>query len=336
MREELVGYIMGALDERARQDLEAQLATDGNLQSELELLRESIRLLDADRQHYDPPQGLAGQTYDFVHQHSETPYSAAVPVAEPPPPAPVFAGTNSASLRSWNMADVAVAAGILIAAGLLLFPAISHSRFNAELAACQNNLQNIGDAVHQYSERDPNGQIPAIPQSGDLAVAGLYAPQLVEAGVISDPRVFFCSAAEAVNRKPAVEMPKYARLVKLSRQGDPQLKSMLAKIGGSYAYNLGYYDGATYRTPTMDKSGDSLIVLMADAPCSQSNYSQSRNHGGYGQNILFLDGRTEYLTGCQTPGYRDTDFYHNDDGRVAAGKHRHDSVVGGCLAKPCK
>jgi hypothetical protein len=335
MRDELVGYIVGALDEEARHEVEAHLPTDPKLQAELDLLRESVKPLDADRQHDDPPQGLAARTCEYVFQR-EAVQLAAASVTEPAPLAPIFEETTTAATRRWSMADVAVAAGIFIAAGLLLFPAISHGKFNAEVTACQNNLQEIGSAVHQYSERDPSGRIPAIPQTGELAVAGLYAPQLVEAGFVSDPRVFFCGTSAADDGEQTVEIPKYSRLVTLARQKDKQLKSMLVNVGGSYAYNLGYYDGAAYRTLSFNDSGDSVIVLMADSPCPQSGYSRSRNHGGYGQNVLFLDGGTEYLTGCRTPGCSDADFYHNDDGQVAAGKHRRDSVVGGCLAKPCK
>jgi hypothetical protein len=114
------------------------------------------------------------------------------------------------------------------------------------------------------------------------------------------------------------------------------VEPMLGKLGGSFAYNLGYYEDGEYRTVSLRDPPEATFVLMADAPCKQRGELQSSNHGGHGQNALFLDGRVEFCRSCRTPGCGDFDFYHNDDGQVAAGKHRNDSVVGGSCARPCK
>ena len=40
-----------------------------------------------------------------------------------------------------------MAATVLVAAGLLIFPAVQNSRFHAHVAACQDNLRELGGAL---------------------------------------------------------------------------------------------------------------------------------------------------------------------------------------------
>ena len=75
--------------------------------------------------------------------------------------------------------DMAMAATVLVAAILLIFPAIANSRFSARRAACQENLRELGTALTQYSQAN-GGYFPAVPSQGKLATAGIYAPVLFQ------------------------------------------------------------------------------------------------------------------------------------------------------------
>lgn len=66
MRHELVGYIVGALDEEDHQDLETHLASNEQLRRELHLMRRAVEPLDADRQHVESPPALARRTCEYV------------------------------------------------------------------------------------------------------------------------------------------------------------------------------------------------------------------------------------------------------------------------------
>lgn len=337
MRQHLVGYILGALEKAEYHDLEEQLARDKRLKEELSLLRSSVEPLDFDGDHLAPPTGLAVRTCAFVEAqrtraHVRVPAAKGSTVGRTNGLAPELNEYRSG--RRWNVADVSVAAGIVIAASLLILPAINHSRFNAHVASCQNNLKDVGEALHRHADLDAGQQIPSIPTSGPLSVAGVYAPKLLEKGLITEPRTFVCSGSNGDAEGQAPEIPTWGNLVNLVDRGDNQLdESVLRTIGGSYAYNLGYMEDDAYRTVSLANPRESF-VLMADSPCGTRDWEQSSNHGGCGQNVLFEDGHVGFLSGCRSPGCNDQDFFRNDAGEIAAGSHRGDSVVGHCLARP--
>jgi len=77
MRDELVGYAIDALEPHEKAALEAQLARDPGLQRDLEIVRRSLLLVECDRQHFDPPTGLAQRTCQFVALQANTTIGAA-------------------------------------------------------------------------------------------------------------------------------------------------------------------------------------------------------------------------------------------------------------------
>ncbi len=331
MRQELVGYILGALDEDEQQRLDQSLSRDAALKDDWELLKRGLDPLEENVAAEDPPPDLAKRTCEFVAAYRGPGIAAASRAYATPM---LFEQSTSKPVRRWSFADVAVAAGILIAATLLLIPAVGHSQFNARVLACQDNLREIGAALYKYAEFDPDGRIPSIPQSGELSLAGAYAPKLLQAGLILDPRRFICAGSSSAGNPPVI--PVWDELVKASRLGKDSVAKRYPNLGGSFAYNLGYYEDNIYRTVSLNDAPRTNFVLMADEPCHRSDWTRSRNHDGNGQNVLYHDGRVTYISGCRSPGCTDSNFYLNDDGEVAAGRHENDSVVGGRLARPCR
>lgn len=332
MQDQLVGYMLGALDATEKQEVEKHLAKDGELQQQLLLLRKCVEPLDQDHGHLAPPLGLAQRTCDLVQSYRpETRATAvgssasSVRASDAPPPA-----------HRWSLVDVAVAAGVVFAAALLVIPGISYSQFNAKLASCQNNLKDIGLAIHQYSEQNPNGFIPEIPTEGPYSVAGVYAPKLLEMGLVEDSRIFYCAASDLASRPQPPEIPTWGELVSLKGDTSKKLDGQLSNLGGSYAYNLGFVQNGQYQTVSLKDHNRKTFVLMADTPCQTLKWSQSNNHGGFGQNVLFEDGRVKYLTTCSGPDGSDKDFFHNNDGQIAAGRNADDSVVGCSSESPLK
>jgi len=111
---------------------------------------------------------------------------------------------------------------------------------------------------------------------------------------------------------------------------DEQLEQVRGTMGGSYGYNLGYIRNGRYY-PTKDRNR-TYFALMADAPGSLPG-SPSLHHGGRGQNVLFEDGRVIFIRSSR-PYVGADDIYSNDNGRVAAGVHLDDSVIGPSSARP--
>ena len=322
MRDQLIGYLLGALDGPEQELLEKQLETDPELRRELQQLDASVELLRADCEGYAPPDGLAPATCQFVAQRTGR-----------QPVAPARVQLASAQLAEtptgsrWSLADLVVAAGVIAAAALLFFPAIANSRFQSQLTGCQNNFRQLGLALNQYSLQH-NDYFPYIPPHGNLAAAGTYAPILLEGGYITRPQIFLCPSSALAAKAASYRVPKLVEF----RVADGQTLVILRRIvGGSYGYNLGYMVGDRH-SGTRNR-GRVHFALMADAPSLHLAGHRSANHGGRGQNVLFENGCVRYLITCQT-GDSGDDVFLSDRGFVEAGLHPDDAVIGNSASRP--
>ncbi len=323
-REQMLGYLLGALDDNEQSEIENILDNDAAVRRELAILHRSLAPLDAARREFSPPAGLASRTSAFVAEsalatkEAEDPAAtsflaapllapavAAAASAEPAKHAakmqPVDSPRGSAGRVRWQ--DSIVAAGIMVAACGLLFPAILDSREQARIMECQNNLHEIGTALVSYSDNH-NGYFPKVPAQGNPAAAGIYARRLLENGYLSNVRQVVCPGSD------------------LADADEPA--TMKGRMGGSYGNTLGHIkDGRYHDTQNLHREN---FALMADSPSYAVLSLQSRNHGGNGQNVLYEDGHVKFLSTTKPLGLSD-DVFTNDDGLVAAGMHADDSVI---------
>lgn len=337
MREELVGYLLDALDADERATLEQRLHQDTRLRHELELLHESLEPLRVDEGTWDPPQGLAARTCAFVARHTldrpkvERAATNRRPVRTLAPEKTLAPATTGAFFRSsWSFADMAVAAGIFLAATTLLFPALQHSRNNARIAGCQNNLRQLGTSLAEYSQFNGN-YFPSIPSAGNLAAAGLYAVQLAEKQLLPEEQLLLCPSSQLVAQREACDLFHLPCRQDLETASGAQLASLQKKMGGSYGYTLGYLEDGEYRS--VRNQGRSNFAIMADTPSLDVEGRHSLNHGGCGQNVLYEDGHVKYVTSCMPNDLADH-IYLNDDGLMAAGIHEQDSAIGSSHTAP--
>ncbi len=333
LREQLLGYLLGALEESERESVERRLAQDPSLWRELVQIRRRLQPLWAAQPDFAPPPDLAARTCQRVASYrTGSPEGASVgsgnklgsadPQAEPGCP-PLETG-SSGGYRGWL--DLGVAAGLVVALALLVFPAIQNSRFNARLAACQDQLRQIGVALNQYSEQHQN-YFPPVYDQGRLAGAGIYAPILWTHGFVDDPRMFICPGSPLADDRQF----RIPRLGELLTAAPEELARLHSRMGGSYGYSLGFFDGRIYTTRDLRRPH---FALVADVPSTLLAGYQSVNHGGRGQNVLFEDGRIMFYTSPR-PHARADDVFVNEEGMVAAGMNRNDSVVGPSTAVPC-
>src|SRR3990172_2974710 len=131
MREYLIGYLLDALEPQEQEMVEARLTSDPQLRRDLETLSRCLTPLAVDKAHHEPPLGLAHRTCHFVAVQAKT------------MPAPPVVSVPS----RWSMADLAMAAGIFLAATLLFWTAMNQSRFAARVAGCQDNLRRLRSAA---------------------------------------------------------------------------------------------------------------------------------------------------------------------------------------------
>ena len=327
MREDLLGYLLGALEPTEHELVEARLSEDPALQEDLQRLRQRVAPLAADRTEFEPPEGLAARTCTFVAARATVASRSATPVGAGSSAAGSSAAGGSwlAPGGAWRLQDLLVAGGICIAACFLVFPAISHSQFNARLRACQNNLREIGTALGHYSQVH-DGYFPLVPQQGRLAVAGIYAPMLREAELLPRNSQLICPAS-SLAQEPDFTLPTLDEVRAASEALLPQL---YRRMGGSYGYSLGYVADGVYHGHR--NQGRSRFALMADAPDDETA-GRSANHGASGQNVLFEDMHVDFLKSCRLVDC-DDHIYMNDQGLVGAGIGPDDAVIGRSPSRP--
>jgi hypothetical protein len=322
-REQLLGCILGVLDEDEQAALNAQLESNPEYRGEQDSLRRQLAPLAALRTDYDPPPGLADRTCRFVAAHTPSPASAATSSAskrlrsEVSPPG---------WMRRMTKLDAIMAATVLVAATLLILPAIANSRFSARRAACQNNLSELGKALTKYSQSN-GGYFPAVPTQGKLAAAGIYAPVLLQNKLITDVSRIICPDSSLAANRNSFHIPTYSELELVP---PAKIVNLRPTLGGSYGYNLGYTsDGKYYPTKNLYRNN---FAVMSDSPSDRPDH-QSKNHGGWGQNVLYENESVKFITKSKPDGSND-DIFTNDAGQVAAGMRQNDSVVGPSQAAP--
>lgn len=305
MREQLLGYLMAALEPHEVAEVEAQLKANPALARDYDLLRRSLEPLECDGKFCEPPPALAHRTCQFVAQRTR------IRVA------PEMGGGS----RRWSFQDMFVTAGTMAAAAMLFFPAINVSRNQAQIAGCQNQLRQIGLAFMNYSETFPP-YFPVAPSHGPEATSGYYAPALVDAGLVNDHATFVCPADPRL-RATNFRVPSKKEIAAAT---GPELDKIQATMGGSFGATMGHLEAGRY-APTKDL-GRHCFVLVSDLPSTDLPDHQSQNHGGQGQNTLFEDCHVKFLKTCQCPV--DTlgdNVFANQAGQEGPGLHVDDSVI---------
>jgi hypothetical protein len=314
VREQVLGYLLGALEDAEMEQVQARLESDRAYRREFAGLRGVVAEIEAAGEEYEPPAGLAERTCALVFAQGK-PSPRRVPRG--PAISPQRAPPSWCGRARWL--DATVAAAVFLIAAALTLPAIQSSRFHARLTACRDNLRELGVALAGYS-RANHDYFPRVPAEGKLASAGIYAPTLLHDGFLTEARRVCCPDSPLADAGGT----RVPTLAELQAAGAEQAARLRQQMGGSYGYCLGYLDhGVLCATKNLNRAD---FALLADAPREERADRQSANHGGSGQNVLFEDGHVEFLA-TSRPAGRIDDIFANDDNLVAAGMHRDDSVI---------
>jgi hypothetical protein len=317
MDENLVGYLLKSLDPETQREVENHLYTHPEARAHLELLERALAPLAADAEMAAPLPGLRLSTLARIAEHR----CRSLPTA--PPPSPRQLGTPS---RRWvRRADLLVAASLLLVIGGLCTSGLMHLWNGYQRSACANNLRLLWSALEVYSDHHDGG-FPAVEAHGPRAVAGIFVPILHDAGALSPDASVVCPA-QGRQAPPAVSVGELEDLYLTRRQ---EFKKVARELAGSYAYSLGYREGDAHWGLRRDL-GERLPIL-ADRSGS-AGHGNSPNHGGRGQNVLFIGGTVRWCT-QSTVGLNLDDIYLNQHFHVLYGLHRADTVLGPSEAKP--
>lgn len=335
-RNDLIGYLLGALEERDAREVEAALtgATHGvSLRRDLDVLRRAVGPLDRDGGAVAAPPGLADRTLAFVAaatvapaRHGERQVVTPRPNADhrsSPRLSPVEGEGGGASSRAWLdrmiIGATALAACVLVAP--LLLDAIEESRARR----AERNLQRISAALQGYAES--HRFYPTPPDSGPLSRAGLYAPTLVsEERIVADDGTILCPDTE-LSRRGDFRIPSLEELQ--AAVGTPRFEELVRTMGGDYGYTLGHRNSAGVLQPNLNLRR-ATFAIMADAPdeCCE----KSSNHPDGIHHVLHEDGHIRTLRPHAL--HRLDHLYRNRHGKVAAGVDSDDHVIGDSHHQP--
>lgn len=317
-RDQLLGYLLGALEPEEHEQIADALARDPALREEMRRLESCVgRLGLADKTEYlEPPPDLVARTCQLVASQRR-PVLVLRPTRE-----------AAAASRRYTWADLTVAACALITAGAMLFPALAYSRGQAQIAGCQNNLRHVGFALQDFTERQPDNAFPTPELTGNRSAAGVYTVHLNEGGFVRSPKVFLCPGAQNVRPTPGYHPPTFAEL---DRAIGAALVALQRSMGGDFGANLGYTEGGELRRPCNLRR--TSFAIVGDAPSDSQQGRRSSNHAGRGQNVLYEDGHVRLVIIIPSPEDLD-DPLHNRDGYVAAGLDCNDSCLGRSHDRP--
>jgi hypothetical protein len=330
MDEDLIGYLLGALDPVTHRHVEAHVRTHPEARARLDLLEQALAPLAEDAAPPAPPPGLAAAAIARVaaYRAAELPPAVAwAPGRLPPAPEPSRHQVGSPG-RGWGRrGDWAVAALLLVLLGGLTAPMLVGRWHDYRRTACENNLRLFWGDLQAYADRGA-GDLPRVEADGPRAVAGIFVPVLNDAGVLGEASVT-CPGEGRPGAPRSASRRSVRELEELHRSDPAGYQAVARELAGGYAYCLGYREGSLHRG--LRRGPDDDLPVLADRP--QDGGGNSLNHGGGGQNVLYVGGNVRW---CVHPGVGPggDDIYLNQDFQVRAGLHRADSVLGGSDTRP--
>jgi hypothetical protein len=317
MREELLGYLLGALEPEERRELETRLETDADLRRELQELRRLLHegpeeVWDArETAEIEPPPELAKRTCTSIDAVRRV----------PPPLVPSLESENTGRSRR---SDAVTLIGFSVAALVVIMPMLVMSRQRAQIAACRAHMQEVGRALIGYS-RAHAGAFPEMTAHGPLGHAGVYAVRLRQAGYLHNPAIVFCPAAAHDNPSADERLPSWQEL---AAANDEEVEARFTALHGLYGYTLGYVEDGRYHSPqNFDRAH---MAVLGDAPSDDERRASGH---GCGRNVWFEDGHAEFLRACSLHIGGDA-LYENRHGLVGAGIGKDDVVIGAPAAGP--
>jgi hypothetical protein len=311
MDEMLVEYLLNSLDADEQRDIEERVQHEPELRDRLAALRRTLAPLAVDAEAPEPSPRLVLDTLARVAEEH---------CRQPAPPPRLVLPSEAAPARRWfRRADLVAAAVVLLLVGALAGPWLVRQWQDYQIRACQRNLAVFWNGLQFHSELH-HGAFPQLEAAGSRSFAGIVVPILNDNKLLGHDASILCPAIG--KRKP--DERSVSDLNSLWEQSSPeQYRAAIRDVGGSYAYPLGYWDGP--RLVGLHRDSNDTQPIMADAP--GASHVTSANHGGRGQNVLFVGGQVRWCTSCYV-GPDGDDIFVNKNNEVAAGLYHDDVVLG--------
>jgi hypothetical protein len=354
MREELIGYLLSALDPHEMRRIELRLTESPELRADLADLEGRLRELDALRAELagdiEVPQHLVRQTLDRLERVERAPvhaFEVSSPdgrhVSESVSKSglglfPELGERQRCGAKQWSdLIAVGLAGGVLVALGL---PALGRLREQARSFHCQDNLRQFHSLLAQYASGEPENRVPFVAPSGVEAFAGIYSARLYDRDLLMNERLRLCPTAlltdashrpakvaftDVLSKVPSSEgLFGVEMLKRLKERGEiDRLRHLQVLAGGTYAYALGVMDQGQYKAPQFESRAS--FAILGDAPThgvtalSSVDVGKMRwPHPSDAANLLFEDGSVRQVYPASMISLPDHPFM-NHRGKSEAG-----------------
>jgi prepilin-type processing-associated H-X9-DG protein len=227
---------------------------------------------------------------------------------------------------AFTLIELLVALGIIALLVGILLPALERAREHANTAACATHLRSVGEALALYANENHGAYPRSVYVAGAPPTAGTAAAAANTFGVggpaPNDVTAALWLLVRTQNFPPALFACPYNDVTtwEPDTAADPSGRSNVT----DYRRNLGYSYANPYPDAAAAAAGYRLgpgrgaaFAVMADVNPGTGAASNSRNHDGDGQNVLYGDGHVQWQTGPNV-GAAGDNIYTNRGGAVAA------------------
>lgn len=304
--EELIAFLLGDADPNLEQRLQLSLNADPDLRDRLADLRQVLGHMDSLSGVYEPPSGLIESTWDRINEREsqlvgQDPLmkdrgkeNASIEIASRQVLSPANGNEKSRGSTKQKRVDSLVLTACVAVMCCLLLPAVVTARFSARTAGCSKKMQGLGYGLLNQAIGSDDGRFFRVPTSGREAFAGVYAIRLASSGEVTSYSNLLCPSLvgcdQAVRPVGLKQIPSIETLNALPAA---DVLAWQQSIGGHYAYSLGVLENGQLVAPKCE--GRTHFAILADAPIFTERGEEFIAHGGRGINILYEDGRVEFV-----------------------------------------
>src|SRR5262249_38692393 len=141
------------------------------------------------------------------------------------------------------------------------------------------------EGLTAFADLNDRGEFPKVEPNGPRSFAGVFVPALTDLGLAQDVSID-CPAQGRRSPLPY----RLDELAALAADDPKRYEEVAGQLGGQYAYCLGYreQDGRLYG---LGRTSGDLLPILADRGGRGDN---SDNHGGRGQNVLYVGGHVRW------------------------------------------
>ena len=184
MHEDLLGYLLGALEPHEMRRVSQWLREDPEARKQLAEIERCLKPLEESFESAEPPPSdlvsrtlanLPPQAPGSVGAESVAQTNDEVVVGHLVPMQGGIDAPQNSALTWLDWIGGSTAAVVIL--GLLL-PSLAQGRFEARKTACQDQLRQFGTAITQFVNRNQQERLPAVAEAGPEAFAGVYAVRL--------------------------------------------------------------------------------------------------------------------------------------------------------------